>query len=411
MVRWSFETGRRHELAARAAVLALAVVVLAPASAGAQDTAEVDPLQCWWRTSASAVRIGEVFSVVLTCGVLDVPSATAVVDQSKLDPVAVQLPPFEVLRGTHAPDLHADGRRFFQYEYQLRLISDLLFDKEVPLPDFVITYRVRTRTASGESIQGNEATYKLPAQTIHVLSLVPDEATDIRDAAPTTFAQVDSTAFRSDTLVTAGIALLALGALVGVFGIVRLFSERRGAEPTTRRLLPDVAILRGAGRELSAVRREREAEGWTPALVGRALAALRIVAGYAVAQPATQLIANGHLEGSDGVLLLGRGLWKAERVQVSGSATPQTLAREITRASTNGRTNTARLEELQGLLASFTRARYSGKSSDGDGALDESLASGERLARRLQFEHGWLVRKLALLSRRATSMRPRTWPR
>jgi len=403
--------GRPHAIAARVVILVLSVAVVAPVFARAEDTAEVDPLQCWWRTSASAVRIGEVFSVVLTCGVLDMPTATVVVDQSKLDPVAVQLPPFEVLRGTHAPDLRAEGRRFFQYEYQLRLISDLLFDKDVPLPDFVITYRVRTRTASGESIQGNEAIYKLPTQTIRVLSLVPDEAADIRDASPTTFAQVDSSAFRSDTLVTAGFALLALGALVGLFGVVRLFSERRGPEPTARHLLPDSVILRGAGRELSAVRREREAEGWTPALVGRALAALRIVAGYAVAQPASQLIANGHSENSDGSLLLSRGLWRSERVQVSGSATPQTLSRELSRASTNGHTDTTRVEELQGLLSSFTRARYGGNESVGEGALDESLASGERLARRLQFEHGWLIRKLALLSRRATSMRARAWSR
>jgi len=158
------------------------------------------------------------------------------------------------------------------------------------------------------------------------------------------------------------------------------------------------------------VRRAREAEGWTPDLVGRALAALRIVAGYAVAQPATQLIANGHMDGSDGTLLLSRGLFKAERVQVSGSATPQTLARELTRTS-NGHSDTGRVEELQGLLASFTRARYGGDNPVGEGSLDESLASGERLARRLQFEHGWLVRKMALLSRRATSLRPRAWSR
>lgn len=351
------------------------------------------------------------FSVVLTCGVLDMDAATAVVDQSKLDPVAVQLPPFEVLRGTHAPDLRADGRRFFQYEYQLRLISDLLFDKDVPLPDLVIAYRVRTHTTAGESVQGNEATYKLPAQSVRVLSLVPEDASDIRDASPTTFAQVDAGGFRSDTLVTAGFALVALGALVGVFGITRLFSERKGPERATEHLMPDAAVLRGAGREFSTVRRERETAGWTPALVGRALAALRIVSGYGIRQPASQLVANGHAEGDEGTLLLSRGLLKGEHVRVSGSVTPQTVAREIAKASTNGRRDTPRLEELQDLLTTFTRAHYGGNDAVSDVALDESLASAERLARKLRVEHGWLVRKLTVLSRRTTSLRQRAWSR
>ncbi len=399
-------------MAAVPAIVVLAgMVLLTPGRAYAQETAEVDPLQCWWRTSSSAVRVGETFSVVLTCGVLDMESAAAVVDQSKLDPVAIQLPPFEVLRGTHAPDLRADGRRFFQYEYKLRLISDLLFDKDVPLPDLVVTYRVRTHTGAGESIQGSEATYKLPAQSVRVLSLVPEDAADIRDASTTTFADVDAGSFRGDTLVNAGRVLLGLGALLGIFGVARLFAEGRGTEPATGRLLPDVAILRGAGRELSSVRRERESEGWTPALIGRALAALRIVGGYAVAQPASQLAANGHTDGNEGTLMLSRGWLKGERVLVSGSVTPQTVGRELGRASTNGHAAAVRLEELQSTLATFTRARYGGNDSVGEAALDESLASGERLARRLHFEHGWAIRKLAVLSRRATAIRQRAWSR
>ena len=35
------------------------------------QTVQTDPLQCWWRTSAGAVRVGEPFTVVLTCAVLE----------------------------------------------------------------------------------------------------------------------------------------------------------------------------------------------------------------------------------------------------------------------------------------------------------------------------------------------------
>jgi len=55
------------------------------AAASAQDV-QTDPLQCWWRTSVGAIRVGEPFQVVLTCAVLETDAATVVVDQSRLEP-------------------------------------------------------------------------------------------------------------------------------------------------------------------------------------------------------------------------------------------------------------------------------------------------------------------------------------
>jgi hypothetical protein len=70
------------------------------AAASAQDV-QTDPLQCWWRTSVGAIRVGEPFEVVLTCAVLETDAATVVVDQSRLAPNVIQFAPFEVLGGTH----------------------------------------------------------------------------------------------------------------------------------------------------------------------------------------------------------------------------------------------------------------------------------------------------------------------
>ena len=84
------------------------VCVRAAASAAARPprrTSQTDPLQCWWRTSAGAVRVGEPFTVVLTCAVLETDAATVVVDQSRLEPSVVQFAPFEVLGGSHGADL------------------------------------------------------------------------------------------------------------------------------------------------------------------------------------------------------------------------------------------------------------------------------------------------------------------
>src|SRR5580765_5867906 len=125
-------------------VFALMLAAAAVAGAAAQ-TVQTDPLQCWWRTSAGAVRVGEPFTVVLTCAVLETDAATVVVDQTRLEPSVVQFAPYEVLGGSHGADLRCDQRRFFQYEYRLRLIADGMFGKDVSLPETKLSYRVQTK--------------------------------------------------------------------------------------------------------------------------------------------------------------------------------------------------------------------------------------------------------------------------
>src|SRR3954451_5345768 len=111
------------------------LLVLGFAVSAAAQTVQTDPLQCWWRTSAGAVRGGEAVTVVLTCAVHETAAATVVVDQTRLEPSVVQFAPFEVLGGSHGADLRTDQRRFFQYVYRLRLIAENLFGKDVALPE------------------------------------------------------------------------------------------------------------------------------------------------------------------------------------------------------------------------------------------------------------------------------------
>src|SRR4249920_415784 len=164
----------------RRVILAFVVVgALAPA-ARAQDV-QTDPLQCWWRTSAGAIRVGEPFAVVLTCAVLETEAATVVVDQSRLEPSVVQFAPFEVLGGTHGADLRTDQRRFFQYEYRARLIAENQFGKDVALPETKLSYHIESSVGQKTSLQGRDQSYILPPLSLRVLSLVPADATDIRD--------------------------------------------------------------------------------------------------------------------------------------------------------------------------------------------------------------------------------------
>ena len=148
---------------------------------------EVEPITCWWRTSTSAVRTGESFGLTLTCSVVETEANKVVADFSKLDPTVVQLPPFEVLGGTHAGDLVTPGKRFFQYDYRLRLIAEDAFGNDVTIPPLEISYRIESKVAGGDTTQGRDQSYSLPRASVRLISLVPDDTTDIREAPAAQF--------------------------------------------------------------------------------------------------------------------------------------------------------------------------------------------------------------------------------
>jgi len=326
----------------RRVIFAFVVVgALAPA-ARAQDV-QTDPLQCWWRTSAGAIRVGEPFAVVLTCAVLETEAATVVVDQSRLEPSVVQFAPFEVLGGTHGADLRTDQRRFFQYEYRLRLIADGMFGKDVALPDMKLSYRVQTKVGQKTSLQGRDQTYVMPAQSMKILSLVPSDAADIRDtSASDTFSDIDQRAFRANLFTIVGGVLFVLAGLMAILGLARLFQRYRKPAVASSRLIADTTILNGVGREISRVQRDRDGGGWTPDLASRALGALRIVATYAIGRPvstmpASRLLADGGETAEPGRLILKAGWPRGKRIAVSGAATSQTVTHELTRGTSNAR--------------------------------------------------------------------------
>ena len=84
------------------------VVVLVGAVAQAQTQpkrgprpgeVESDPIRCWWKTDRSAIRVGEHFTLVLTCGVIETSTVKVVPVLNQLEPGAVSLTPFEAIAG------------------------------------------------------------------------------------------------------------------------------------------------------------------------------------------------------------------------------------------------------------------------------------------------------------------------
>ncbi len=403
----------------RRVALTFALFAAVVATARAQNV-QTDPLQCWWRTSAGAVRVGEPFTVVLTCAVLESDAATVVVDQSRLEPSVVQFAPFEVLGGSHGADLRTDLRRFFQYEYRLRLIAENLFGRDAALPETKLSYRVQSKVGQNTSLQGRDQSYVLPAQSVRVLSLVPSDASDIRDTPAETFSDLDQRAFRANLLVVIGGVLLVLAGLVALLALVRLFARYRKPAATSDRLIGDATILRGVGRELTAVRRQRESNGWSPELAGRALAALRIAATYAVGRrvghlpaiPQSPQSAVSNPESAEpGRLVLQAGWLRGKRISVSGAVTRQTVADELARAAaSSGARRTACLESLEQALSALTIAQYGRETAMDDAALDRALADGVGLLRRMKIEQMWFMKRLAAW-RAGRALDNRAWSR
>ena len=356
-------------------LLAAGLASLLAATSAAWQTADVeaDPITCWWRTGGGGVRIGESFQVVLTCSLLETEAARAIADESGLEPSVVQLPPFDVVGGRRAKDVVTAGRRFVQYDYALRIIAENAFGRDISLPALQLTYRIESRV-SGHStvaaVQGRDFAYVLPPLSIRVLSLVPDNAIDIREAPVATFDEIASRAFRGAVLrIAAAIAFVA-AALVAALALVGLVRRRRAASAAPGRVLPDGVILDSVRRELATIRDE-SGSGWTPALTSRALAALRIAAAYDARRPVTQTLAGADATAADGQLAInGRARGVA---LVSGSATAGQLSHDGAAA---GRT-------LRDGLARFTEARYGRDGAFDKARLDESIADSLRVVERL----------------------------
>jgi hypothetical protein len=361
------------------------------------------------------VRVGQPFSVVLTCAVVETDAVKVVPDQAPLDPSVMQMPPFEVLGGTHQADLHTDDHRFLQYEYRLRIVAEDSFGKDVKLPDTKISYHLQSRTGEGPAIEGRELTYFLPPMSVRVLSLVPADETDIRDASSSTFGDVESRTFRADVLRTTAGVLFALAVLAVAAAVVRLVGRYRGESAAEAQLVPDVAILRQLGRELSAVGRARQTEGWAPALVDRLMIGLRIVAAYALSRRVIQIPIQSPDSGvgdAEGRLLVLSGWPRRKRIVVAGSVTPELIREQLASASAS-RPGLARqselLQELERALSAVTLKQYGRAQKVADQELDEALEAGTRAARRLTASHTWVGKKLAAIGRLRATSGQRVW--
>jgi hypothetical protein len=378
------------------AVVVLSVTVVfaqapSPKPQAPVDMVEVEPITCWWRTSVTAVRTAEPFDVRLTCSVVETDANKVVADFSKLDPTVVQLPPFEVLGGSHAADLVAPGKRFFQYDYRLRLMSEDLFGGDVPIPPLEVSYRIESQVSGGDRAQGREQTYHLPRTSVRLISIVPDDTSDIREAPAAPFTRIEDRESRANLLQTVATVLFALAAVIAVLMLIGMVRRKSKTETRAHARLAGRTVLGAVSRELDDMQRASHG-GWTPELAGRALAALRIAGTYAVGGTVSQRLAKPGEAPVEGELVVS-GPFGRGRAFVSGSATTESAS-----GAPHG---------LADALKTLTAARYGRSEQFAD--ADDAIATAIRVTRQQRSAHSLPAEWGRNFSKSVVDLRRKVW--
>ena len=368
--------------------------------------ASVAPIECWWKTDRSAVRVGEHFTLTLTCAVLDTERVKVVVDESGLAPSALHLVPFDIVGGERFRDILNAPRRFFQYRYTLRVLGEEFFGREITLPRLQISYRVQNSLQGGTALQGRETQYSLVPVPIRVLSLVPPGASDIRDTPMDTFGDVEARLFRSNILlIVAGVAFVLAG-LMAVMLLARAAVKRHARTAVRHRVPSAWTVLRAASRELSAVRAASQNGGWNSELAGRAAAALRLAGAVALSRPVSHVEVERRAVPSEGQVETGPGLdtIRGKKTMLSASVTP-----DSTPLNGSGRSAADTWKPLSESLRVFSAARYNRDNGVDGVALDSALSEGQSAVKRLRLTQ-W--RRLRRSRRHAqTTAARQTWAR
>jgi hypothetical protein len=350
----------------------------------------VEPIRCWRQASAGAVAIGEAFTVVLTCAVYESESAQVVPDEARLGVASIQMAPFEILGGSHPPDVRRGSRRFFQYDYQLRIISPDAIGRDVNVPALTISYRLHSRVDASAKLEGRDLSYLLPALPIKVLSLVPADADDIRDGGDASLAAVDALRSRAGLFDALALALGALAAVMVILALVPMARASRAPGGAGRDRLPDRAILARVAEELTAIQARVAREGWTDDTVSAALSAVRLVAAAALERPISQRELPAGDDVPEGRLLVSHGLVTARKATVSSAVTSDEVGRAASKAGdamtvTRGH----QLEGLQSGLYDLTAALYRQSPVRDAATLDEALRHALSVAREIAAERSF----------------------
>ena len=391
-------TGRTQFLAATLLVLLYGVH-----EARSQEAEQaVEAIKCWWKTDKSTVRIGEKFEVILTCQVVETDLEKAVPQEGDLEPSVISFAPYVSIGGARHPDIRRKNLRFFQYQYDLKLIGEDFFGKEVPIPSLEIKYRV-DRKVQQENINTKENIYRLPELPMKISSLVPKNNKDIRDSNPKTFGVIKELRFKSSVgFILAGLFLvLPLAIMFLPFWRAVLVWRRRSSNGT---LFRNTTLLRRILSELKYTKSLRSKNGWNGEVVGKITTVCRIAGAIALSRNVNQLSEKFEEKGLEGQLKLRKGWLWPKKVMISSSLTPETMRANVSTLLNNRWTN-----EFIDVFEVFNDARYSSDKLN-EVQLDAALIRCMNLIKKLRYRQFWFVRKIFAIRVALKERRPQ-WSR
>jgi hypothetical protein len=299
----------------------------------------------------------------------------------------VQITPFEVVSGVRHEDIVTPLWRYFQYEYQVRLLSEGFFGQDVSIPALPVTYSLKA--AAGGGSQGRDQSYILPALPMRVMSLVPRDANDIRDAPTEGFAPIELRRSRATTATVAGGVLFAVAGLLLALGALRAVGKVRQRRPSAARPISPVTVLGRCLGQLAEVKAAASREGWSPELARRALALVRVAGAMALGRPVTQTMVGPDAKEREGELVVRQGVLRPRRAVVSAATTANTIDRLLGNGASPSPASRALLEQLRGALQTFSVAGYGRSATLDTIALDAALADSSEAARQLRRRSLW----------------------
>lgn len=369
-------------------------------AAGVPALSADTPFQCWWRASSGAIRLGEIVDVALTCAVLESATVTAVADESRLTVAAVQLSPFEIVDGSHPPDVRSGDRRFFQYRYRLRLINPDVIGRDVKFPALAIPYKLQSRMGAATTLAGRDLVHLMPQLIVRVVSQVPSDADDIRDSTDASLSEIEALRFRANAFSVAAMVLTTLGVVAALSTLLPAVGLLRRKRVVAAHRLSDRAVLRHASRVLSERLHSARATGWTAELLAEAHVAARVVAALATGTPVREVTLARDAAVPEGRLVL-RPRFGRSAIALTAHATAAHVGSAADALPSGGSATTrSRLERLRDALTALTQAQYGAGERTDTTTIDEAVAAardiGAELAReQLTSPRAWFRRPAA----------------
>jgi hypothetical protein len=246
---------------------------------------------------------------------------------------------------------------------------------------------VHSRVGAAAKLEGRDLSYLLPAMPIRVLSLVPADASDIRDSAEASLGVVQALRTRSRTFRVVAYALGALAVVMAIVALLPLARRARTSGDRAPRLAPGRLIADRATMWLTETQRRAAREGWNDDRLSEMLSALRLITASALGHQISQkdLPADGKVP--EGRLLVEYGFPRRIRATVCSAVTADDVIRALSGTHQFSTTQTQQLEMLRSALSGFTGELYrrprdrdaeagvadTGGLLDGPEMLDESV--------------------------------------